>query len=239
MRARHPNRVWAVNPIGAVLLVLLSLSGAPTAGANEITAENARTDGVVPRARWDSAGFAGQLGMGSVEGFSTQFSVAPGDTVQFKVKTPAGSSSYRYEIYRLGWYGGQGARQVWPACEVAPPGECPRITVSNNPAQPLCRRYRSDDVGLDVPDCTNWLIAPDPAASWRVDAGAVSGVYIARLSSVDDPEDVSHVPFVVREAAEGPRADVLYQLADSTWQAYNNYNDSLPAEPQGFYDNDK
>ena len=218
MRSGHPSRMRASNPI---------------------IAENARTDGVVPRARWDRAGFAGEPSIGSVEGFSTQFSVAPGDTVQFKVKTPAGSSSYCYEIYRLGWYGGQGARQVWPACEVAPPGECPRITVSNNPPQPSCHRYRSDDVGLDVPDGTNWLVASDPAASWQVDAAAVSGVYIARLSSVDDPEDVSHVPFVVREGADGPRADLLYQLADSTWQAYNNYNDSLPAEPQGFYDNGK
>ena len=47
------------------------------------------------------------------------------------------------------------------------------------------------------------------------------------------------MPFVVREAADGPRADVLYQLSDSTWQAYNNYNDSVPAQPQGFYDNGK
>ena len=174
-----------------------------------------------------------------MEGFSTQFSFAPGDTVQFKVKTPAGSSSYRYEIYRLGWYGGQGARQVWPACEVAPPGECPRITVSNNPAQPLCHRFRSDDVGLDVPDCTNW--------TGRSRSGCVLADQCCRgLRRVHRKafqhrrsRRRDHVPFVVREAADGPRADVLYQLSDSTWQAYNNYNDSVPAQPQGFYDNGK
>src|SRR6266446_806761 len=141
MRPRHPSRVQAFNQMAAVLLVLLSLSGAPTAGANEITAENARTDGVVPRARWDSAGFAGQLSIGWIEGFSTQFSVAPGDTVKFKVKTPAGSSSYSYEIYRLGWYGGQAARHL---------GRLPRV-----------RRPR----GLDAPITTQCRESPGPPLS--------------------------------------------------------------------------
>jgi hypothetical protein len=206
-------------------------------GLNDITAENARTDGVVPRTRWDREGFLAEPGVGSVEGFSTQFSVAPGDTVRFKVKTPAGSTSYQYEIYRLGWYGGEGARQVWPTCNVTAPAPCPRITITDNPAQPTCDRFVPGDPGLDVPDCTNWLVGPNPKASWKVDANAVSGVYVARLSNVGDPEDVSHVPFVVREAAASPRADVLYQLGDSTWQAYNNYNDG--AAPQSFYDNGK
>jgi hypothetical protein len=208
-------------------------------GLNDITAENARTDGVVPRTRWDREGYLAEPGVGSVEGFSTQFSVAPGDTVQFKVKTPAGSTSYQYEIYRLGWYGGEGARQVWPTCDATPPDECPRITITDNPVQEACDRFVPADPGLDVPDCTNWLVGPDPNASWKIDASAVSGVYLARFSSVADPGDVSHVPFVVREAAASFRADVLYQLGDSTWQAYNNYNDGEPFQAQSYYDNSK
>ncbi len=221
------------------LLALLLLSAAPHAGANPITDENARTDGVVPRTRWDRTAFASDPGVGSVEGFSTQFSVAPGDTVRFKVKTPAGSSSYRYEIYRLGWYGGKGARQVWPACNGAGPAPCPRITVNANPTQPLCQRFNTTTVGLNVPDCTNWRAARAANASWPVDAAAVSGLYIARLSNVNNPDDVSHVPFVVREAATAPRAEVLYQLGDSTWQAYNSYNDTVPPQSQGFYNDGK
>ena len=61
MKLGHPSRMRAFNPMTALLLALLSPIGATTAGANEITAENARTDGVVPRDRWDSAGFAGKL----------------------------------------------------------------------------------------------------------------------------------------------------------------------------------
>jgi N,N-dimethylformamidase beta subunit-like protein len=212
---------------------------------NAIVAENARTDGVVPRTRWDRTHYDQPAPKGSVEGFATQFSVAPGDTVQFKVKSP--STSYQYEIYRLGWYGGNGARQVFPVCDVASPAECPRITITNNPSQPPCNRYPNppnDPPGAGtsgpdtVPDCWNWRPADDPNASWHVDSNAVSGVYIARLSNISDPEDVSQVPFVVREAASR-RADVLYQLGDSTWQAYNQYDDTEPdSASSSYYDTD-
>lgn len=229
----------------ALLATVLACGGLPRAltpesdaGANSIVTENARVDGVVPRARWDRIDFMSEPEIGSVEGFSTRFSLAPGDTVHFKVKTPAGSSSYRYEIYRLGWYGGAGARQVWPLCTAESPVECTRITVTDNPAQPSCERFAPGILpNDDVPDCVNWRASADPYAAWHIPNDAVSGVYLARLSRSDDAEDVSHVPFVIRELRDAPRAEVLYQLGDSTWQAYNSYNEAGPA--QGFYNDHK
>src|SRR3954471_18606357 len=59
-----------------------------------------------PSTEWDISG-AGDL---SIQGFATDISVNKGETVQFKIKTDA--SSYSISIYRLGYYDGNGARQV-------------------------------------------------------------------------------------------------------------------------------
>src|SRR5262245_9944724 len=46
----------------------------------------------------------------SIQGYAAQFSVNHGETIDFKVATDA--SDYRIDIYRMGWYGGVGARKV-------------------------------------------------------------------------------------------------------------------------------
>src|SRR5262249_167982 len=45
----------------------------------------------------------------NVEGYTSETSVLPGGTVHFHVSTEEGEQ-YRIEVYRLGWYGGAGAR---------------------------------------------------------------------------------------------------------------------------------
>ena len=49
-------------------------------------------------------------GSTNIEGFATDISVDHGNTVDFKINT--NSTNYRIEIYRLGYYGGDGARLV-------------------------------------------------------------------------------------------------------------------------------
>src|SRR5262249_43830876 len=53
----------------------------------------------------------------NVEGYTSEASVLPGETVHFHVSTDEGEQ-YRIEIYRLGWYGGDGARLLacLPSC---------------------------------------------------------------------------------------------------------------------------
>ncbi len=58
-----------------------------------------------PATEWDVSGG----GSTNIEGFATDISVDQGQTVQFKVDT--NSSNYRIDIYRLGYYGGMGARK--------------------------------------------------------------------------------------------------------------------------------
>ena len=55
-----------------------------------------------PESEWGITG----AGSSSIQGFATDISVDQGQTIGFKVDTSA--SSYRLDIYRMGYYGGAG-----------------------------------------------------------------------------------------------------------------------------------
>ena len=206
------------------------------APANKIVAENCRPGN--PREEWDVNG----EGDPDIQGFATDISVNLGEMVEFKIKTH--SPRYRIDIYRMGWYGGSGARLV----------ETIRPSAALPQAQPTCRLHRD----MRFVDCGNWQVS----ASWQVPADGVSGVYVARLVREDDepepwqaegfglvpmqrpPEGphayganglgalrdalvekrASHLFFVVRDDAG--RSDVLVQTSDPTWVAFNRYGGS-------------
>ncbi|WP_426245723.1 N,N-dimethylformamidase beta subunit family domain-containing protein [Nocardioides sp. LHG3406-4] len=169
---------------------------APPAGAacaNEIACENAKPG--TPKSVWDIQ----EAGDETIQGFATQISVNRGERIDFKVDTTA--PSFSVEIYRTGWYAGDGARRI---------DTQPIPTVAQD--QPNC----ANDVATDMVDCGSWAVS----ASWTVPPTAVSGVYIARLVRGDGVGD-SHVTFIVRDDAS--HSDLVFQTSDTTWQAYNNY----------------
>ena len=139
-------------------------------------------------------------GDASIQGYATDISVNHGQTITFKVSTDA--TAYRIDIYRLGYYGGLGARKV---ATVNPSASLPQT-------QPTCLR----DPGTGLVDCGNWAAS----ASWDVPSNAVSGVYIARLVRTDTG-GASHIVFIVRD--DTGQSDILFQTSDTTWQAYNRY----------------
>src|SRR5262249_2026200 len=71
---------------------------------HEIVAQNAPPCTVW--SQWDISG----AGDPSIPGFATNMSVNQGGTIRFKVDTD--STNYRFDIYRIGYYGGLGARLV-------------------------------------------------------------------------------------------------------------------------------
>src|SRR4051794_1563045 len=160
-------------------------------GPNPVSIENEQTGDP----NWDTVG----AGDSSIQGFATDISVNVGDTVGFKVNT--NSSNYLIDIYRLGYYGGAGARKV---ATVLPSASLPQN-------QPACLT----DAATGLADCGNWSLS----ASWST-AGAVSGIYLGKLTRVDTGGS-SHIVFVVRD--DNRQADVLMQTSDPTWQAYNQY----------------
>jgi hypothetical protein len=167
------------------------------AGGNPIVCENSKP-GTDPSV-WDING----SGDDTIQGFSTDISVNVGSRVDFKIKTPA--SKYTITIFRTGWYGGLGARQI---ATVTPSAILPQ-------SQPSC----ISDASTGLYDCGNWAVS----GSWNVPATAVSGVYVALLKRTDTGGS-SHITFVVRDRSS--HADVLFQTSDPTWQAYNIYGGS-------------
>ena len=85
--------------------------------ANAIVAENCLAGN--PASEWDISG----VGDPSIQGFATDISVNRGSTVSFKVDTTA--ANYRFDIYRMGYYGGLGARKV---ATVTPAQRCRRLS---------------------------------------------------------------------------------------------------------------
>ena len=97
-------------------------AGGCAAPANPIVAENCLAGN--PASEWDISG----AGDPSIQGFATDISVNRGSTVSFKVDTNA--TNYRFDIYRMGYYGGLGARKVATVTPVgdaaADPAELPQ-----------------------------------------------------------------------------------------------------------------
>ncbi len=176
--------------------------------AADIVAENLLPGS--PESEWGIVG----VGSGNIQGFAAQMSVDQGETVEFKINTD--TADYRLDIYRMGWYGGLGARRV------------DRINpLSDNPViQP---NYLFDPE-TNLVDAGNWAVT----AAWDVPEDAVSGTYIAKLVREDGVFGESHIIFVVRDDDGG--SDILFQMSDTTWQAYNNwggYSLYYPNYPNG------
>jgi hypothetical protein len=165
------------------------------APVNAIEAENCLAGS--PQSEWDLPGARVDS---SVEGFATDISVNRGQTLSFKVRTAA--ASWRIRIYRLGWYGGSGARLV---TTVLP-------SVATPQSQPACL----SDAATGLVDCGNWAVS----ASWAVPATATSGLYVGKLVR-DDTGGASHIVFTVRDDAS--TSAVFFQSSDTTWQAYNHW----------------
>ena len=205
-RQPHDGTRSVAQPVIAYLAAALMLLPVPLAvlpsdpahaADNEITLENSLPGS--PPSEWDIRG-AGDQG---VQGFATQISVDQGQRVDFKIDTVA--ADYRIDIYRLGWYQGNGARKVATIDTSA--------TIERD--QPNCVLIdgTTDD---NLVDCGNWSVS----ASWDVPADATSGLYIARPVRADNG-GASHIVFIVRD--DDGASDLLFQTSDTTWQAYNSY----------------
>jgi N,N-dimethylformamidase beta subunit-like protein/uncharacterized protein DUF4082/Big-like domain-containing protein len=207
-----------VAALAAAVLPLTQVNGAAAAdpcgaGSNPIVCENSKTG--TPMSDWFSPN-----AYGNVQGFSSQMSVQARDTVQFKVQSPA---AYHVEIYRLGYYGGDGARLMSTAAQTAQtypanftrdgtPGSPPDNTVVDG--TPNGKPLKCSTNGTGLVDCGNWPVT----ASWTVPSDAVSGLYIANFDQADG-NGVMPYPFVVR--SDSSHSDVVVQTDDETWQAYN------------------
>ena len=163
-----------------------------------------------PSTEWDING----AGDPTIQGFATEISVASGGVIDVKVQTDA--PSYRMDVYRMGYYGGAGARRV---ATVEHPGP--------SKPQPDCI---FDEETLLV-DCSNWRVS----LSWSVPSDAVSGIYFGRLVRTDgetatwraDHSPVLTDPKFARrgwDAHKRPQGGLATHAYGSEWSAQRRRN---------------
>ncbi len=131
-----------------------------------------------------------------IEGYCSRTSVRAGETISFQVSTnPA--SPFTLDIYRTGYYAGDGGRHV--------------LSLG-----PFAGKIQPDPpVGPNrVRDC-QW----PPCASFKIPRDWLSGVYVGKLTAERERLQ-SYVIFIVRDDR---RADFIFQCSDTTWQAYNRW----------------
>jgi hypothetical protein len=160
-----------------------------------------------PVSQW----FIDGAGDSNIEGFATRMSVDRGQTVDFKINTDA--SQYRIDIYRMGYYGGDGAREVATIH--------PNAALANNQPDPIVdASYAHDSGSAGLVDAGNWSVS----ASWGVPTDATSGIYFAKLEREDGVAGSNYIVFVVRN--DSGNSDLLFKTSDETWEAYNDWGNS-------------
>ncbi|HUS34848.1 MAG TPA: N,N-dimethylformamidase beta subunit family domain-containing protein [Verrucomicrobiae bacterium] len=131
-----------------------------------------------------------------IEGYCSRTSLRAGETIEFFVSTnPA--TTFRIEIYRMGFYGGEGGRKM---TELGPF----RGVVQPDP-----------EIGPKRLRECKW----DACASLKIPRDWTSGVYLGKLTAEREGFQ-SYVIFIVRDDR---RADFILQCSDTTWQAYNRW----------------
>ena len=137
-----------------------------------------------------------------IEGYASLTSVNRGGQISLFVSTT--DPLYTIEVYRMGWYGGAGARLV--------AGPFTRAGVSQT--DPLPDVLNGNLVQCDWTDPYTLAITgnPDDPTDW------CSGIYLAKLTGSLTGKQ-SYIIFVVRD--DDRPSDYLFQSSFSTFEAYN------------------
>lgn len=140
-----------------------------------------------------------------VEGYASAVSLNRGESIDFFVsaKATANDPQVQVEIYRMGWYGGLGARKMTIETESVPAHR--QATPKADPATGLIDCDWKKSFSVNIPDSN-----PD---EW------ISGHYLVKLTSSTGHQ--SYIPFVVRDDKRA--AEIAVNSSVTTWQAYNNW----------------
>lgn len=131
-----------------------------------------------------------------IEGFSSLASVAPGQTIKFRISCSA--KLFSVSIYRMGWYGGSGSFYV------------------ANLGSRLCKKF-----DIPAPNKSTGLVnAGWPAsANLNIPKNWSSGMYLAKLTDNDGYQN--YIPFTVRTVR--PHSKYLFVHSINTDNAYNQW----------------
>jgi len=176
----------------AVCLTLIAVTAA--AQSNPITIENQQPGTTAWQLPWGSVG---SDGVGQVKGYASAVSVNKGDNITFYVSVnPA--QSYTIDVYRLGWYQGQGGRLLQ------------HIGPLNGTHQATC----PIDATTGMIEC-QWA----PAYTLATQTTWTTGIYVAKLTNAQGFQN--YIIFCLRD--DGRVAPLLFHQNVTTYEAYNNY----------------
>jgi len=167
------------------------------------------TDWQLTRVRINEGNYRSSL----IEGYVSRQSLLPGESLDFFVSTRP-ERKFTIDLYRLGYYGGKGGRHFT------------RLGPFSGKEQAV------PDIGPKRLRECQW----ESSTRFQVPDDWPSGVYLGKLTTVPESEAEaywqSYVIFVVRAAKP---AEVVFQVSDNTWQAYNRWpvNESLYTDPRG------
>jgi hypothetical protein len=174
--------------------VFLPASVASESAANPIQSENSR-----PGTRaWQTPDGDGV----AIDGYASEVSALPGDTLHFHVGTrPA--APYHVEIYRLGWYGGAGARRL--ACI---PADC----TSTKPGRP----QPNGTPGAGGIVQAGWPVTDQ----LKIPADWTTGYLMVRFLLRSGQ---AWTTYVILRDPPARHSEILVQVPVNTWQAYNGW----------------
>src|SRR5205809_4595057 len=144
-----------------------------------------------------------------IKGYASATSVNLGESITFYV-TVNPAQQYTMDVYRMGWYQGLGGR----------------LMQSIGPLQGLAQPACPVDSSTGLIEC-DWTAA----YTLSVPPTWTSGVFIVKLTNAQGYQN--YITFVVRDDARV--ADIMFQQAVNTYQAYNNYPDDR-ATGKSIYD---
>jgi hypothetical protein len=182
----------------------------PTASAvdNDIARENARPG----TQEWHIS--AGEEALTEIQAYASATSVSAGDELSFFVSTLSDGDDYTIAVYRLGWYGGDGARLMAPKRSLK--GQAQGFYDWHARRLSNCESCRVDSTSGLVE--ANWR----PSYTLTVPPDWTTGVYLAKFTH--GPSGKSrYAPFVVRG---NYHSTYLAVTSDNTYQAYNLWGGS-------------
>jgi hypothetical protein len=145
---------------------------------------------------------------GEIQAYAGAVSVNAGGAIDFYVSTRLPGMLFRIDVYRMGWYGGAGARLMTTISSLH--GQMQGYYTAATGLVNCSRCHVDRATGLlDA----NWL----PSYHLPAPAGWLSGVYLALLTDAAGKQ--TYVPFVVRQ--DDRAAAILMQASLNTYEAYN------------------
>lgn len=142
-----------------------------------------------------------EQGAGFIEGFADHNYAEQGDVVALYVSTD--QPSFDVVAYRMGWYGGLGARAVWRS---------PEVTGGDQPPCPV-------DPSTNMVACDNW----SRSLTMKVTAAFVPGDYLLKLTASDNAQ--SYVLLTVWQPDSHATYLVLNRsMVEQGWNTFGGYD---------------